>query len=287
MNERQRQDYLEAMGIQPWFPRFTLPGAKPSTLCDWDFDDSPVPAREMPQRSATPQPASVQPTPVHNPAPVTQPGAVARPSGSTPQASAEILDVLGFSLPEAATEVSAPCDDAEASGQINPVEPFRLAAIDISQDCLAITDLPWSGLNQFTGYHQRLLTNIMRALNLPCDQEWKQGLFCWPMLADGAPVDRKYAHEAVHAYLNNQFGLKRRKTVLIFGRTAGSFLWDAQQDFEEYRGVQQREGVHYGITFSLGELMNVPGLKAEAWKSLRNLGSPPTGSDQPQPLIPH
>jgi hypothetical protein len=34
MNELQRQAYIEAMGIDSYFPRFTLPGAPVSTLCE-------------------------------------------------------------------------------------------------------------------------------------------------------------------------------------------------------------------------------------------------------------
>ena len=35
MNERKRQAYLEAMGIQTYFPRQQLPGAKPSPVYDF------------------------------------------------------------------------------------------------------------------------------------------------------------------------------------------------------------------------------------------------------------
>ncbi|HBX99793.1 MAG TPA: hypothetical protein DEG93_05490, partial [Gammaproteobacteria bacterium] len=41
MNEAQRQAYLKAMGIQGYYPKFTLPGAKPSPRYE-AIEDQPV-----------------------------------------------------------------------------------------------------------------------------------------------------------------------------------------------------------------------------------------------------
>ncbi|CAM3756226.1 hypothetical protein [Parendozoicomonas haliclonae] len=276
MNERQRQDYLEAMGIQPWFPRFVLPQAKPSVDCDWDFEADPVPSLQP-----APVPQAVQAAVSHTPQPPAQTGgqptwevAPVSTGGVTPQASSNILSELGFASeePEAkSSETEKKTASPEATSDIVTAEPFRLAVVDINESCLVVSDLPWSGLNQFTGYHQRLLRNIVRALELPADQEWKEGLFAWPLLTDTAPVDRAYAREAVMAYLNNQFGLKRRKTILLFGRNSCTHLWNHEKDFEQCLGVHERDDTRYGITSSLGELMSIPSMKADAWANLKAL----------------
>ena len=277
MNERQRQDYLEAMGIQTWFPRFVLPAAKPSHTCDWDYDDYPVeafaPATAM---EATPQPAAAPfPSQDMDYAPpqshYVPPPAVA-PAGGVLKESSDILGELGFAkAPEESSDnkEAKTADGQNAIAKITPAEPFRLAALDVSENCLAIIDLPWSGLNQFTGYHERLLRNILKAVNLPCDQDLQAGVFAWPMIQETTPVDCKYAQEAVRCFLTNQFGLQRRKTVLLFGRNSGTYLWG--DTFETSRGIQEKDGVTYAITCSLGEMMGIPELKAEAWADLKGL----------------
>ena len=276
VNERQRQDYLEAMGIQTWFPRFVLPAAKPSHTCDWDYDDYPVEAfaEPAPAMETTPQPAAV-PFPSQDmgyapPQSHYAPPPAAMPAGGVLKESSDILGELGF-----ATKPEESPDKKETStskGQttdtdITPAEPFRLAAIDVNEHCLAVVDLPWSGLNQFTGYHERLLRNILKAVQLPCDQELQAGVFAWPMIQETTPVDRKYAQEAVRCFLTNQFGLQRRKTILLFGRNSGTYLWS--DPFDTTRGIQEKDGVTYAITCSLGEMMGIPELKAEAWADLK------------------
>ncbi len=279
MNERQRQNYLEAMGIQAWFPRFTLPGAKPSKTCEWDYDNDPVVA-STPIVAPAPAPSS-QDFASQLSAPSNSPAMVEAfaPRSSAPQSSQSILSDLGVT--SAATEQSdnsaeAPPADTPLTApqeitQVVPATPFRLAAIDVNEHTLVITDLPWTGINQITNLHERMLGNIVRALHLPVDSEWKQGVFAWPIIAEPVPVDRRYAKEAVLAYLTNQFGLKRRKTILLFGQQSAAYLWDNTQDFEHARGHHERNGVRYGVTYSLGELINVPSLKAEAWANLKPL----------------
>ncbi len=40
MQEQRRQQYLEAMGIQPWFSRKVLPNALPSVRCEWQWPET-------------------------------------------------------------------------------------------------------------------------------------------------------------------------------------------------------------------------------------------------------
>ncbi|MTI15542.1 hypothetical protein [Sansalvadorimonas verongulae] len=286
MNERQRQDYLEAMGIQTWFPRFVLPAAKPSHTCDWDYDDYPVEAfpEPAPSMSAPEQPLSVPPQnmgyqqPAYIPQQAPQPSPV--PAAGVLKESSDILGELGFTTPQSTpdTKGDEPCAAQTTDAEVIPAEPFRLAVVDVSETCLAIVDLPWSGLNQFTGYHERLLRNILKAVNQPCDQTFEASVFAWPIIQEPIPVDRKYAREAVQCFLANQFGWQRRKTVLLFGHNSGTYLWGSQESwdkpFDSFRGIQEKDGVTYAITCSLGEMMGIPELKADAWADLKGLCKP-------------
>ena len=295
MNERQRQDYMEAMGIQPWFPRFVLPGAKPSYNCDWDFEQDPVP--EQNARTAV--------TPEEQPSSQRHPGLTSLAGETTPRShqpsvpaplrdtstrdSSSILSDLGFAKEETQESDNNPSASpespaAEADEAPALAAPFRLAVIDVNADCLAVTDLPWSGLNQFTSCYERLLRNITKAVHIEADQEMNTGLFHWPLLPDAPPVDRKYAREAVLGYLNHQFGLQRRKTVLLFSRTSCKYLWSHKEGFESCRGLQVRDDSRYLITCSLGEMMSVPELKAENTGPTSNsyLISSPSTTDVPE-----
>jgi uracil-DNA glycosylase len=83
------------------------------------------------------------------------------------------------------------------------------------------------------------------------------------------------AADAVCAYLSNQFGLARRKVVLLFGQSAARFVIDPQRNFDDLRGLQP--GLHseqwFAVSHGLNELMKLPALKSEAWKDLSPLRS--------------
>ena len=311
MNERQRQDYLEAMGIQPWFPRFVLPAAKPSYNCDWDFEQDPVPGMANTAEPAAAEAAYGQPAQQHpgltSLADTVQPGAFQQsanqqqpyqqPSYQPPQPgdgtrdSSSILSDLGFAKEEepdtnATNSKTTDTQSAASAGKEAEADeapalaaPFRLAVIDVNESCIAITDLPWSGLNQFTSFHERLLRNITKSINLKADQEMNTGLFTWPLIPDAPPVDRKYAREAVLGFLNHQYGLQRRKTILLFGRTSCKYLWSHKDSFENCRGMQERNDSRYAITCSLSEMLSVPDLKAEAWANLKPLLAAPSSEE--------
>ena len=146
-----------------------------------------------------------------------------------------------------------------------------MAAIDINEQCLAVADLPWSGLNQFTGYHERLLRNILLTLDIKSAESQRSGMFAWPITPEAAQADKRYAKEALQGFLNNQFGLSRRKIVLLFGRTSCHYLWDHSKEFEQCRGYHNRNNTHYALTYSLGEMMSLPDFKADTWHDLAPL----------------
>ena len=279
MTERQRQDYLAAMGIQPWFPRFKLPNARPSQACDWVWEDDDFPTEPASEITAAPQKGAgnYYAPQLHSPS-TAKPGSAAQAkslAGPLPKESSDILVDLGTDKEEAAEETSCENLVASAAAKLTadavPAEPFRLAAIDINENCLAIADLPWSGLNQFTGYHQRLLHNILLTLAIKPGENQRSGIFAWPITPEAAQADKRFAREALHGYLNNQFGLSRRKVVLLFGRSSCSYLWEPSQEFDQCRGYQNRDDTHYALTCSLGEMMSLPDFKADAWRDLAPL----------------
>ncbi|OED50487.1 hypothetical protein ACH42_01085, partial [Endozoicomonas sp. (ex Bugula neritina AB1)] len=266
ITEQSRQDYLDAMGIQTWFPRTVLPNALPHREFDFsdELDDAPplpeLSAREAMQALGLPEIPDTSDTETKTPAPIAEvtplhptlvtTGAKAEPSSTT---------IIKRANPEPATS------------------KFRLVTLAPNDDCLVIAEMPHSGLNQFTRFHLRLLNDILRAIGHTSTTKAPMSEFIWPMGNTGlmGQMDQSdsSAADAVCAYLSNQFGLARRKVVLLFGSAAARFVIDPTRHFDELRGVQP--GMHveqlFAVSHGLNQLMKLPSLKAEAWRDLQPL----------------
>ncbi len=267
--ERIRQDYLQAMGIQTWFPRCQLPNALPPRPFDWITEDAvdwEQAQRQTSNETLTSQRSSEK----------------INTDFSRPRAS----DILGQAHiddePEGIVSVEKTAAKAETPKSLQGLpatSKFRLVVQAVNEDCLVIAEMPHSGLDQFTRFHQRLLNNILLALNITPDQaSVTSGEFVWPLaqrrgLLAQINQDDLSAAEAVCAFLSNQYGFARRKTVLMLGQAAARFVIDPEKKFEDLRGIQlgTSAGQHYAVTHSLNELMKLPQHKQEAWQDLAPL----------------
>ena len=270
IREQSRQDYLKAMGIQTWFPRCVLPNAQPAREFELPevISDSPGQMTQAPGQLLQDM---VQPD---SAAPETLPVSARGPA----DVLAQTVLVDTPAKPEVSQKVTSKKPEPKKSK--GPVSQFRLVTLSPTEDCLVIAEMPHTGLNQFTRFHQRLLDDMLRALNLSNRQAPQQpGMseFVWPMGNQGLmgqiSQDDNAAADAVCAYLSNQFGLARRKVVLLLGRAAARFVIDPDRPFDQLRGIQT--GLHaeqwFAASFSLNELMKVPALKSETWKDLSPL----------------
>ena len=266
--EKLRQGYLGAMGIQTWYPRYELVNARAPRPFDWIEEDAKALGVE-PERSLD------SPT-------VSQPAQNKEPSSEyTPTRAADILGQFMPVVQEAPPSVS---EEAQAPTNTKPepvrvtntvVSKFRLIIQPVTDECIVVAEMPHSGLNQFSRFHQRLLNDILRALKITPAQTPTFREFVWPMsenrgLLSQMSQDDHSAADAVSAFLRNQYGLSRRKTILLLGQSAARFVLDPEKDFEQLRGVQP--GTHtnqfFVVTYGLNELMKQPILKQEAWHDL-------------------
>ncbi|WP_257263350.1 hypothetical protein [Endozoicomonas sp. ONNA2] len=263
--EKLRQRYLGAMGIQTWFPRYQLANAQPARPFDWIEAD----ARALEAQSANPVSGTKNTSESHQ-----QKASEPPQPGYSP---AKPADILGqFITPSKPVEKVEPQPSPEPVKQLTgSASKFRLVIKPVSDDCLVVAEMPHSGLNQFSRYHQRLLDDILRALKLNQADSQTVREFVWPMtenrgLLSQLSQDDYAAADAVCAYLSNQYGLSRRKVILLFGQSAARFVMDPEKDFEQLRGIQQ--GTHtsqwFAVTHGLNELMKQPILKREAWQDL-------------------
>ncbi|OED44995.1 hypothetical protein ACH42_06160 [Endozoicomonas sp. (ex Bugula neritina AB1)] len=264
--ERVRQDYLEAMGIQTWFPRCQLPNAQPPRPFDWIQEDAAAWQQEQPSLSSQERP----PNPEHQ-GPTSS---YSRPRASDILSQAHINEKPdATSTPETAAQ---PVEQPKSLLGIPASSQFRLIIQSINEDCLVVAEMPHSGLDQFTRFHQDLLNDILFALKISPDANTSaSGEFVWPLperrgLMGHINKDDHSAVEAVCAFLSNQYGFARRKTVLLLGQAAARFVIDPDKTFDDLRGVQQ--GTHgnqyFATTYGLNELMKLPQHKAEAWLDL-------------------
>ena len=274
--EALRQGYLEAMGIQTWYPRYQLSNARPPRPFDWIQEDAGIntasnndASRNTTANLDAPSFKQNEPTPA---------------SEYTPTRAA---DILGQFLPpspeieEASQADSSPDGSQQTSKEAalsKNTSRFRLIVQPVNDDCLVVAEMPHSGLNQFSRYHQRLLNDILRALQLMPDRAPAFREFVWPMtnnkgLLSQMDQDDQAGADAVAAFLNNQYGLHRRRIVLLLGQSAARFVMNPKQTFGQLRGIQP--GTHpeqtFAITYGLNELMKQPVLKADAWQDLSPL----------------
>ncbi|WP_422449450.1 hypothetical protein [Endozoicomonas sp. ALB091] len=269
--EKLRQNYLGAMGIQTWFPRYQLTNAQPARPFDWIAED----ARALAEAESAQAVSGTEISSAFN-----QQNAREQPqTGYSPTKPADILGQ--FITP------SKPVEDIKQEAQPSPepvkqlsgsVSKFRLVIKPVSDDCLVVAEMPHSGLNQFSRYHQRLLDDILRALKLNPEGAQTVREFVWPMsesrgLLSQLSQDDYAAADAVCAYLSNQYGLSRRKVILLFGQSAARFVMDPEKDFEQLRGIQPgtHTGQWFAVTHGLNELMKQSILKREAWQDLAPL----------------
>ena len=270
LSEHHRQAYLDAMGIQIWFPRVELPHAIPARSLAGVVD--PMLTEASLRDVSLPSTADTSP-----------------PADSTPAApvlgSSDILNRMGLSAPEPSSPeiVSAKTvapGEAVSDAAPSIISQFRLVVVPLGEHHLAVTEMPYTGLNQFSRYHLRLLQDIARALQLPLPGQLFRE-FVWPLstgavhggLLSQVSQDDRAASDAVSAFLQNQFGLSRQQVILLFGQAAARFVIDPHKPFETLRGVQPGlfDQQQVAVTYSLNELMKISALKADVWEDLRPL----------------
>ncbi|PJE80870.1 hypothetical protein CI610_00118 [invertebrate metagenome] len=278
LKESTRQAYLEAMGIQVWYPRVVLPYARVARVIRQE-EYQPVKSLSDPGTSAGA--VMVSESAVIS----TSSPAIASSCDSsekTPAVPVRAADILG-AFPDTIHENPR----TETTSVVPPVKniaptPFRLIIQEINPETLMVADMPVKGVNPFTRFHQQLLGDILHALcfsDISCRQLVRE--FSWPLggtdysrgLMSRIQQDDQAAHEAVCAFLENQFGLSRRRFLLVLGHSAVRFLIDPDGAFDNLRGVHPgvSEGQRIIVSHGLDELMKVPGLKEECWQDISAL----------------
>ncbi|WP_461538375.1 uracil-DNA glycosylase family protein [Spongorhabdus nitratireducens] len=275
MNEALRQQYLGAMGIQPFYSRYRLPNAQPSNIQPTlpAANSAVVEAGEV--VAASPHQVFAPPAPRHHSQPQPSSGANrARIDQLLGRNQTEQKPATPKQQPKAAEIETQPQPVPEAPQQEVVSTPFRVIVIAPNDHCLVVADMPHSGEKMVTHAHTTLLSNILKAVNEPVDQlEYRE--YSWPFSVRPFIVqDDTNAREALTEFLDNQYGLNRRKTLLLLGPYAARFVLKPDELFENLRGVRTFAAGHCAVSFSLDQMMKVPACKPDAWQDLRPLLQP-------------
>ncbi|MBU3071083.1 hypothetical protein KOI40_14760 [Aestuariicella sp. G3-2] len=292
MNEIQRQQYLDALGIDSYMPRWILPVAPAPVSCE------PVlPVNDAPSLEATP--VSVPSVDEHTGSPAvtasntreaTATGETAAPAtaGTVVSSLAEIVDKV-----KAPASPASPVTDSSGSlgsaGKATPeqqttaveVDPhFSLSLWRVSED-LVIVDSRHAELALPT---EPLLANILFALGLPRQPLARAEVLRWPMYDHRlAPKGEAAARETVLAMLEGKLEAQPARYLLLMGAEACHFVLPADLlpengDAEvSYKAMQGRaltiEALQATaiVVPSLCDMLQQPELKAVTWRSIQPL----------------
>ncbi len=244
MNESQRRAYLQAMGIQAIYPRFSFPHARPSP--EYEFDPAVserVDSRAQPRTSASEARIKVDA--------VRAPNTIKRPVSQSP-------------APQPSVEVEA------TSGPF--AERFSLRYFAVNSRLAVLDELPLEQ-SQESDHAVTLLGNILRALAIGDTQDLTiRDSFDWPpalqMPATAEPA--LAAPRALHGFIASRRAQDGFSNLLVFAGRVESMLMDeargVERDFPSTKG-----DFHLTVTHSLQSMLAVPALKRDVWQHLQAL----------------
>lgn len=298
MNEQLRQAYLRTMGIDVFYPRAPVPGARPSP----DYDLS-MPAfllrgaavagevdkagRKTVQQSGEKPGDQVVKS-------GTGPGIGEAPQQASRTRSARealgLQDKASRKQPAAAAESLAGARQATATEQLTDsanVEAgtettprFRLQYRRINKQLAVLQEVPVHAQQQLTSQTTQLLNNILRALDVEPEEENQANptgseLFNWPLSSE-LPAEEATPRRASQALLGFIAMRRQRddfRNLLVFTSQTGQIV-ELLPEAETATGGDYRiDKLDCWLTrvSSLQEMLSLPSIKREVWQDLQPL----------------
>ena len=262
--EGHRLAYLQEMGIQAYFPRRPLPGARPSAR----YAD--LPSALAAQTSQADEPtgtaeqvlqvlAAVETAP--EPAPV-------RPESVAPPVVRVAEPVQAPVREEAKVESAAGHEAASAQETVK----FAFAYIPVNEHLAVISELPWTRSASLSPSCRKLLADILRALGLPVQEpHLNPMIFTWPLFED-VQMQGDSARHTLEGFLARRLKLQPVRYLFIFAEQAAPYLFpvDAEPVRETFFRHPRFE-VEVCVTHSLNAMDAVRELKRPVWDLLKPL----------------
>ena len=258
MNELQRAEYLSALGVPSYMPRFVLPLAPPPRQAELP------PAEEAGSSPANPLPRSAAQiravlAPEETPVPETAPQP---PSAPAAPADDAVLRQVGEITRETRASQS-PAPVAEVAPPPQQVEPFVLSCWWLGEELLAVDSRePGAALPVET-----LFNNMARALHwhqLPREQDRLK----WPLAQNrfGPAASAAEARDTCSIWLEAASARRPVKSIWLMGSQAREFCAPLPLDEE----ITEWQGMRILAMPSLSELLRQPERKRAVWQLLQS-----------------
>ncbi|WP_237060842.1 hypothetical protein [Microbulbifer sediminum] len=263
MHERHRAEYLQALGVTSYMPRFVMPLApepRQALLPPAEPDgesrrvNSPLPrsaAQLMEASAERATAAGVDAGPVPSPAP-------------QPAPQPEVLREVGDITRQTRVE-PAPARPTELAPPRQEVAPFVLSCWWLGDELLAVDSRePGAALPV-----EALFNNIVRALGwheLPREQDRLR----WPLAENrfAGPAAASDARDTCASWLEAASARRPVKSIWLMGSQAQQFCSPVP-----FNGDEEQAGSWNGIRLlalpSLSELLREPGRKRDVWQLLQ------------------
>lgn len=295
MNEVQRQAYLKVMGIQTYFPKSILVGAKPSPHYEFPPEalEQPDLTGEKQQRAGisirqqlAEKHSAAQGTQEKAAENLAEPGrrgakqpATARSGrpGETPQSKPVAVNVPAGSSQEPTKEEklksTATSEERINGGDVTELR-FKLRYIRISEQLAVIDEVPHQKSERLGTEDLALLRAILAALKLDTrDVEFRSETFAWP-LAENLTMKNDPAEEAKRAlsgFVQMRQETDRFSNLLVFAAQTDSLLMK-QENGSDIRDFEATSSNYFiTVTSSLHSMLAYPALKREVWQQLQPL----------------
>lgn len=252
MLEPWRSHYLHALGIDVYLPRVILPGAKPSTQCEWDLPAPP----ETPAQAET----DISPIDDIDAARGAAPEFAARAAAAAPEPpTGARMPVLDEPRAQRREPRATPAPRPSGSAAI-PRFAFSVVSTD---GALVVDEAPPGGAARAD--YLRLLGNLLFALN-GGNAKPALDVFIWPMVKN-PQIDQSAdaAREALAAYLQKQVHNRAIRTVLLLGENAQHWLAES---------ARRQLGATCAVSVSAWPCLRDAAAKRRLWRDLRHLAAP-------------
>ena len=257
MNESQRKVYLRAMGIDVYYPRAILPGAKPSPAYEFDLIEQ---GQSLPiESSFVPEEESEDPN--------TQQEIAENENAETESIKQEV---------SVRTELDAKVDltEAEQPEQIKEEESselrFSLRYFRVTDSVAVIDEYPLQQSADSRDKSLHLLRNILRALNIEVEVLSPE-LFSWPLI-EGLTEETDSANAAKQALQGFIAGRQEQdgfKNLIVFVGVIDDLLGGPERAKNRRDYQIENSDTFITITQSLQSMLSFPDLKKDAWHQLQ------------------
>jgi len=284
--EALRQLYLQAMDIQVWYPRFSLPHTDTVREYDWltparastAVSESTAQIDSAARRNNSPEIACKQPAP----------GLVTEGNHDEQVGTEALQQDHGLQkVPRQKTEIAdLPDEEFARKAASDRTVQFAFAWLAVSDNLTVICEIPYQTRGRLQAPIRSLLARILEALSVPVRPGTTPVIhFHWPLYEAELPTHSNQlenellyqginsARQTVHAFLARQLNDRPAPFLLIFSEQWPDYLFPADFTAVDARGLFKHPqfDTQVLITRGLHAMQADDSVKKPVWQNLQLL----------------